>query len=219
MTIECYYDACPHHGTHSGDEGPFCFEADCKATDQEIKWFGQIRTLQLQVWELESSATEAWAKTMRQRVKDLEYEAGYKQPIDPGDESYPNPIDVAACLRNCSEDLHTEARYVLWQGRQIAELRDVHDDPVGFVRMETQGKPILELITFAGQSRLKDGDLLYAASGVPEGWQLVPVKHTEEMFRAMTDAFISINGDARQYFECGYQAMLAASPKHGDNNA
>lgn len=55
MTIECYFDACPHHGVHSGDEGPFCYEEECKATDQEIKWFGHIRNLEQQLWKVEHS--------------------------------------------------------------------------------------------------------------------------------------------------------------------
>lgn len=59
---------------------------------------------------------------LRKRVAELEYEVGYKQPSDPGDPSYPNPVDVAACLRNCSEDLLTEARFVLWQAREIDRL-------------------------------------------------------------------------------------------------
>lgn len=29
MTIECYKQGCKHHGVHSGEEGPFCFEKEC----------------------------------------------------------------------------------------------------------------------------------------------------------------------------------------------
>lgn len=61
MTIECYYGDCPHHGNQSGDEGPFCFEPECKATEQEIKWFGKLRTLQERVWELEGVSSRAQA--------------------------------------------------------------------------------------------------------------------------------------------------------------
>lgn len=43
MTIECYYGNCRFHGTHGGDEGPFCFEEECKATEHEIKLLEQIR--------------------------------------------------------------------------------------------------------------------------------------------------------------------------------
>lgn len=60
---------------------------------------------------------------LRERVRELEYEAGYTRPIDPGDSSYPNPVEVAACLRNCQEDLMTEARFVLWQGRELDRLQ------------------------------------------------------------------------------------------------
>ena len=51
------------------------------------------------------------------------------------------------------------------------------------------------------------------AQSVPTGWKLVPIEPTEEMFRAMTDPFIAINGDNRKAFESAYKAMLAAAPK------
>lgn len=63
------------------------------------------------------------------------------------------------------------------------------------------------------------GTKLYASvPTIPHGWRLVPVEFTEEMFRAMTDGFITVNGDARKEFELGYKAMLAASPNPGYNN-
>ena len=36
VTIECYYDKCPHHSTHFEGEGPFCDAPKCKATEQEL---------------------------------------------------------------------------------------------------------------------------------------------------------------------------------------
>lgn len=47
MTIECYYGSCRFHGTQSGDEGPFCFEPECKATEHEIKLLEQIRKVEV----------------------------------------------------------------------------------------------------------------------------------------------------------------------------
>jgi uncharacterized membrane protein len=44
MTIEWYLDKCPHHGTHSGEEGPFCFEEDCRLSEEEFMVFVEIRT-------------------------------------------------------------------------------------------------------------------------------------------------------------------------------
>lgn len=43
MTIECYYGNCRFHGTQSGDEGPFCFEEECRATEHELKLHGLLR--------------------------------------------------------------------------------------------------------------------------------------------------------------------------------
>lgn len=39
MTIECYYGNCPHHGCNmiQPEEGPFCFEEECKASKAEIQ--------------------------------------------------------------------------------------------------------------------------------------------------------------------------------------
>lgn len=47
MTIECYFGTCKYHGTHSGDEGPYCFEEECKASDYEIQLHGRIRELEM----------------------------------------------------------------------------------------------------------------------------------------------------------------------------
>jgi len=30
MTMECYEGKCPFHGNNNGDEGPFCFEPECR---------------------------------------------------------------------------------------------------------------------------------------------------------------------------------------------
>lgn len=46
MTIECYYAMCPSHGTHEGEEGPFCFQQDCTATPAEIQMYESGRKLQ-----------------------------------------------------------------------------------------------------------------------------------------------------------------------------
>ena len=60
MTIECYFGTCKYHGIHSGEEGPFCFEEECKASDYEIQLHGRIR-------ELEQGDIVAW----RYRYVDL----------------------------------------------------------------------------------------------------------------------------------------------------
>ena len=40
MTTECYYGGCKYHGSKSDpEEGPFCFEEECKATQEEIVGF------------------------------------------------------------------------------------------------------------------------------------------------------------------------------------
>lgn len=50
MTIECYYGDCRYHGTQSGDEGPFCFEEECRATEHELKLHGLIREAYEKSW-------------------------------------------------------------------------------------------------------------------------------------------------------------------------
>lgn len=38
MSCECYFDKCKYHNTQNDpDEGPFCDEPECLATEQEIK--------------------------------------------------------------------------------------------------------------------------------------------------------------------------------------
>lgn len=44
MTTECYYSGCKHHSCHySVDNGPFCDEPKCLATEDEIKIFSAER--------------------------------------------------------------------------------------------------------------------------------------------------------------------------------
>lgn len=61
------------------------------------------------------------------RIRELEFEAGYRKPVSPGDNTYPNAPAVAACLRNSTDDLLTEARFVLWQARQLTAERAISD--------------------------------------------------------------------------------------------
>lgn len=41
MAIECYYGSCRFHGTREvpPDEGPFCHQRECLATEQELRRF------------------------------------------------------------------------------------------------------------------------------------------------------------------------------------
>lgn len=49
MTIECYYTHCDFHNSKTNlDDGPFCYEQECKATPRELKLHGYIRTLELE---------------------------------------------------------------------------------------------------------------------------------------------------------------------------
>lgn len=44
MSIECYYTECPLHSCHEpGQEGPFCDEAECSATEEQIKRYEKER--------------------------------------------------------------------------------------------------------------------------------------------------------------------------------
>jgi len=38
MTIECYFGQCEFHSCHDpGEEGPFCYENECRLTEEELK--------------------------------------------------------------------------------------------------------------------------------------------------------------------------------------
>jgi len=41
MTIECYYGDCQYHAPD--DDGPFCYENHCKASDKELVVFERKR--------------------------------------------------------------------------------------------------------------------------------------------------------------------------------
>ena len=48
MTIECHYSQCRHHGTHAGEDGPFCFEQDCHMSEDARRlWDARRRVISL----------------------------------------------------------------------------------------------------------------------------------------------------------------------------
>lgn len=54
MSIECYHDSCSFHSVHFGSEGPFCDEEECRAAEQEILRFEEIRRKYLEHYTLKS---------------------------------------------------------------------------------------------------------------------------------------------------------------------
>lgn len=48
MATECYYGDCRFHGSQESppEEGPFCYERECRATEQEIRLFEVERAAQ-----------------------------------------------------------------------------------------------------------------------------------------------------------------------------
>lgn len=56
MTIECYYKWCKYHSIHDEeDEGPFCFEQECRATPAELNSFAILRRQELDQINKEST--------------------------------------------------------------------------------------------------------------------------------------------------------------------
>lgn len=45
MTIECYYKWCPHHeyNQQNGDDGPFCYQPKCLASEEDIRAYQELR--------------------------------------------------------------------------------------------------------------------------------------------------------------------------------
>jgi hypothetical protein len=98
---------------------------------------------------------EELANAAAARIAELEHEAGFTKPIDAADASYPNALAVAQTLRNCTQDLHTEARFVLWQSKRLTALESERDAllaaagkeavaaaPVGFMMKHKTGMDI-----------------------------------------------------------------------------
>ena len=48
MTIECYYTHCPYHISHFDEEGPFCFEKECRANSEQLKIYAGLRKTYLE---------------------------------------------------------------------------------------------------------------------------------------------------------------------------
>jgi hypothetical protein len=55
MAIECYYGSCKYHGSNNGDEGPFCFESDCRATSAELFAFETIRAEERKTFQIQET--------------------------------------------------------------------------------------------------------------------------------------------------------------------
>ena len=50
MSIECYFHQCSHHSSHYDmDNGPFCDERECIATDEQIAEYAVLREQRLAV--------------------------------------------------------------------------------------------------------------------------------------------------------------------------
>lgn len=106
--------------------------------------------------------------------------------------------------------------------RELAELRKARGEPVGEMIVEewyvgdtvqSRWKPMLY-----EENELPPGTKLYtSAPTIPEGWQLVPMEPTPEMYAAASHL---VTGDWKgrgfeypdELFEA-YRAMLAAAPK------
>lgn len=57
MTIECYYDKCPNHAIHlDSDEGPFCYQNKCTATEEQTNEYAILRNNYLK----ENNRTLEW---------------------------------------------------------------------------------------------------------------------------------------------------------------
>lgn len=69
MTIECYYSECKYHGCHSApDDGPFCDESECRATQKELQQFEVIRQAYLESINLaKKERLERW-QTLKQKL-------------------------------------------------------------------------------------------------------------------------------------------------------
>ena len=53
MTIECHYHQCKYHGNwEEGEEGPFCYERECRATEKELKSHALLYSLELKGYTL-----------------------------------------------------------------------------------------------------------------------------------------------------------------------
>jgi hypothetical protein len=53
MTALCYYQWCKYHSIHDEpDEGPFCFEEECRATAEELDAFAILRKEELKLYQI-----------------------------------------------------------------------------------------------------------------------------------------------------------------------
>lgn len=92
MTIECYYDTCRYHGTHHGDEGPFCFESDCRATEYELQLHGRIRELTCPNLNTTNATPELNEGTIKKLLKKFFHYLDITEESDSGRTFHPTTI-------------------------------------------------------------------------------------------------------------------------------
>lgn len=55
MTIECYHKDCPNHSHQTNkDDGPFCYQDNCTATQEQIIIFDAKREKEIKEWSKDS---------------------------------------------------------------------------------------------------------------------------------------------------------------------
>lgn len=74
MIIECYHSSCRYHHSHYGEEGPFCDENECRATEDEMRKYGEERKAYLKRVTISEEVME--------RFKERKSLAGDLQPGD-----------------------------------------------------------------------------------------------------------------------------------------
>lgn len=76
MTIECYFKTCKNHSVHEqGEDGPFCAQAMCTATEKEIEGFTHDRQVELKLLNMNASKKDK-KYPVPQELQDLMTEAG-----------------------------------------------------------------------------------------------------------------------------------------------
>lgn len=69
MTIECHYWRCNHHSYQEyPNEGPFCFEKECRVSEAEDDLLRQLRKMEEETWPLVEKLKSA------QRVRMMGYD-------------------------------------------------------------------------------------------------------------------------------------------------
>ena len=113
MTIECYYSLCPYHRNNSlpPDEGPFCYQEECIASEENLSRYAMYRVVSLA--DNEKLASWWCAINIFEWPEEL---AQFKDKVEPIEimSFISLTVGYKACLREWNKERMNDEKFEQW---------------------------------------------------------------------------------------------------------